>query len=77
MFNVLEWFVLVLQCDTFVVIVLSDEPRKNEGRGLVDQKLGKASPTPSNFITGHQKAVFCFGSLLVLEVVCGFFCYSC
>ena len=25
MFSVFEWFVLILQCDTFVVIVLSDD----------------------------------------------------
>ena len=29
MFNVLEWLVLVLQCYTSVVIVLSDEQRQN------------------------------------------------
>ena len=32
-------FVLVLWCDAFVVIVLSDEQRLNQGRGLVDRKL--------------------------------------
>ena len=42
MFSVFKWFVLVLQCDAFVVIVLSDEPRQNQGRGLVDRKLVKA-----------------------------------
>ena len=45
MFSVCEWFVLVLQCDAFVEIVLSDEPRQNLGRGLVDQKLVKATPS--------------------------------
>ena len=29
-------------CDAFVVIVLSDEPRQNQGRGLVDRKLVQA-----------------------------------
>ena len=29
MLSVFEWFVLVLQCDAFVVIVLSDEARQN------------------------------------------------
>ena len=33
---------LVLYHDAFVVIVLSDEPRQNQGRGLVDRKLVKA-----------------------------------
>ena len=29
MYSVFEWFGLLLQCDTVVVIVLSDEPRQN------------------------------------------------
>ena len=40
-FDLIWWFVLVLWCDAFVVIVLSDEPRRNQGRGLVDHKLVK------------------------------------
>ena len=36
MFSVFEKFVLVLRCDALVLIVLSDEPRQNLGRGLVD-----------------------------------------
>ena len=31
-------------CDAFVVIVLSDEPRQNQERGLVDRKLVQALP---------------------------------
>ena len=42
MFSVFEWFVLLLWCDAFVFNVLSDEPRQNQGRGLVDLKLVKA-----------------------------------
>ena len=60
MFNVFEWFVLVLRYDAFALIVLSDEPRQNQGRGLVDRKLVKARPPPppphSNFIDGRPKA---------------------
>ena len=41
-FDLIKWFVLVLWCDAFVVIVLSDEPGQNQGRGLVDRKLVKA-----------------------------------
>ena len=41
MFSVFEWFVLVLQCDSFVVIVFSDEPMQNQRQGLVDRKLVK------------------------------------
>ena len=46
MFSVFECFVLVLWCDVFVLFVLSDEPRQNQGRELVDHKLVEA---PSNF----------------------------
>ena len=46
MFSVFECFILDLWCDAIVLIVLSDEPRQNQGRGLVDHKLVKA---PSNF----------------------------
>ena len=49
--------VLVRQCDAFVVIVLSDEAKQNQGRGLVDRKL--VNP-PSNFIAGHPKAALLF-----------------
>ena len=44
MFSVFEWFVLVLWCDAFVLIVLSAEPGQNQGRGLVDHKPVKAPP---------------------------------
>ena len=40
-----------------VVVVLSDEPRQNQGRGLVDRKLVQA---PSKFIAGHPKAALLF-----------------
>ena len=59
-------------CDAFVVIVLSDEPGQNQGRGLVDRKLVKAPPPPpaSNLIAGSPKAALLFfGSLVVLDVV--------
>ena len=42
MFSVFERFSLVLWCDAFVLIVLPDEPRQNQGRGLVDRKLVQA-----------------------------------
>ena len=44
MFSVFEWFVLVLWCDAFVIIVLSYEPRQSQGRGLVNRKLVEAPP---------------------------------
>ena len=58
--------VLVCQCDAIVVIILSDEPRQNQGRGLVDQKLVKASTHThththlNNFIACRQKAALLF-----------------
>ena len=51
------WFVLVLQCDAFIIIILSAESRQNQGRGLVDRKLVKDPPP-------------CFGYLVILDVVC-------
>ena len=32
-FDLISWFVLVLWCDDFVVIILSDEPRQDHGEG--------------------------------------------
>ena len=65
MLSVFEWFVLVLQYDAFVVIVLSDEPRLNQGRGLVNRKQLKPPPPPrpthlSNFIAGRPGAALLF-----------------
>ena len=60
MLSVFKWFVLDLWCDAFVLIVLSYEPRQNQGRGLVDHKLVKAPPPPSNFIAGRPKAALLF-----------------
>ena len=48
---------MVCSCVAFVVIVLSDEPRQNQGRELVDHKLVKP---PSNFIAGRQQAALLF-----------------
>ena len=74
MFNVFEWLVLVLLCDAFVLIVLSDEPKQNQGRGLVDRTLVK---TPSHFIAGRPKAslLFWFFSIFTCSVV--IYRYSC
>ena len=69
MFNVFEWFVLVLWCDAFVSIVLSDEPSQNQGRGLVDHKLVKAPLPPVILLLAVPRRLFCFGPLVVLDVV--------
>ena len=53
---------LFLFCGVLVLIVLSDEPRQNQGRGLVDSKLVKAAPAVVLLL-------FCFGSLVILDVV--------
>ena len=42
MFSIFNGFFLVSQRDAFIVNVFSDEPRQNQGRGLVDRKLVKA-----------------------------------
>ena len=68
MFLIVFFFLLLLLlvflwCDAFSFIVLSYEPRQNQGRGLVERKLVKAPPPPpSNFIAGRPKAalLFCF-----------------
>ena len=52
----------------FVVIVLFDEPRQNQGRGLVDCKLVQASP-PVILLLAVPRRLFCFGSFVVLDVV--------
>ena len=46
-----------LWCDAFVVIVLSDKQRQNQGLGLVDRYLVKAL---SNFTAGRSKAALLF-----------------
>ena len=43
-----------------IFIVLFDEPRQNQGRGLVDRKLVETPPPPSNFIAGRPKAALLF-----------------
>ena len=40
------------------MLVLSDEPRQNQGRGLVDHKLVKAPPVI--FIAGRPKPALLF-----------------
>ena len=70
MFSVFKWYVLVLWCDAFGFIVMSDEPRQNQGRGLVDRKLVKAPPPPQvNLLLVVPRRLFCFASLVVLDVV--------
>ena len=57
---------LLFVCILFVLfllvkVVLSGEPKQNQGRGLVNRKQVQApTPTPSNFIAGRPKAALLF-----------------
>ena len=64
MFSIFEWSVLVLWCDC-----LYNEPRQNQGRGLVDRKLVKA-PLPEILLMAVPRRLFCFSSVVILDVVC-------
>ena len=48
------------------VIVLSGEPRQNQGRGLVDRKLVQALPVIS--LLAVPRRLFCFGFFVILDV---------
>ena len=66
-----------MQSDAFVLTVLSDEPRQNQGRRLVDRKLVNPPPPPSFFLLPTvSRRLFCFGSLVVLDVVCDYVLFS-
>ena len=68
MFSVFELFVLVLWCHAFVFIVLSDESRQNQGRGLVDRGLVGAS---GSFVAGRLGAALLFRFfIIVLLSIC-------
>ena len=68
MFSVFKWFVFVLWCDVFVLIALSDESRQNQGRDLVDSTLVQAPPPSSSLLLAVPRRLFCFGSLVNLDV---------
>ena len=65
--------VLVGQCDAFVVIILSGWPRRNQGRGLVDQKLIKKNPVilllavPRRIFGDFRCGVLLFMVILVIH----------
>ena len=50
------------------VVVLSVEPKQNQGRGLVDRKL--VERPPAMVLLAVPRRLFCFGSLVILDVVC-------
>ena len=56
------------------IVVLSGEPKQNQGRGLVDRKLVQ---TPSNFIAGRPKAALPFWFFGGFRCGVAIFCYSC
>ena len=47
--------------------LVSEEPRQNQGQGLVDRKLVEAPPVI--LLLAVPRRLFCFGSLVVLDVV--------
>ena len=53
---------------------MSEEPRQNKGRGLVDRKLVEAT---SNFIAGRPKAAILFCLLLVVLLFFFFGSFHC
>ena len=63
------------ECVLFVlfllfVVVWSEEPKQNQGRGLVDRKLVQAPPSPPVILLVTVPGrLFCFGSLVILDVV--------
>ena len=72
-------FVCVLFVLLFLfVVVVSGEPKQQQGRGLVDHKLVQAPPPPSPviFIAGRPKAAllfwffgdFRYGALLIMVI---------
>ena len=54
---------------------VSDEPRQNKGRWLVNRKLDEAPPSPVILLSAVPRRLFCFGSLVVLDVMCGYLLY--
>ena len=51
------------------MVVLSGEPRQNQGRGWDDRKLVQTS---SNFIAGRSKAALLFPFFGGFRCVCGY-----
>ena len=51
---------------------VSEEPRRKWGRGLVDRELVKPPPPPPPVILllAVPRRLFCFGTLVILDVVC-------
>ena len=53
---------------------MSEEPWQNQGQGLVDRKLAEAPPPPppppAILLLAVTRRLFCFGSLVILDVVC-------
>ena len=67
---------LLFACVLFVlfllfVVVLSGAPKQNQGRGLFDRRL-LHPPTHVILLLAVPDRLFCFGSLVVLDVVCGY-----
>ena len=63
---------LLFVCVFLFVVVLSGDPKQNQGRGLVDRKLVQAPPPPPLVILllAVPRRLFCVGSLVILDAVC-------
>ena len=57
-------FILVL-----LFVVLSVEPKQNQGRGLVDSKLVNPPPPVISLLAVSWR-LLCFGVLVILDVAC-------
>ena len=69
MFSVFEWFVLVLQCDAFVVNIWLINQDRTKGEGW--STANKLKP-PVILLLADTRRLLCFGSFVVLVVVCGY-----
>ena len=67
-----ERFVIVVWCDAFVIIVLSDEPRQNQRARVLVKVIKDPPPPPVILLLAVPRQPFWFGSLVILDVVC---CY--
>ena len=52
------------------MLVLSGEPGQKQGQALLDRKLVHPPPNPVILLLAVPRRIFCFGSLVILDVVC-------
>ena len=69
----------LIPADRFVLfllfaVILSSEPKQNQGRVLVYRKLDQA-PHPVILLLAVLRQLFFFGSLVILDAVCCYFLF--